>query len=68
MIAAIRVLSFTLALALAACPFDGGQVIEVGKACNADADCSERTECVAAESPHADKVCMPVDEDSGQSD
>lgn len=45
----------------------GGQIIEVGQACRSDADCSDATECVAADSANADKVCMPFDDDVGAS-
>lgn len=58
-------LLFVLA-SLAGCTL-GSQILDVGKQCSSDSDCSPETECVRADAPSADKVCMPIDDDGGES-
>ncbi len=51
---------------LSACPL-GSSVLDVGKACTNDNDCSDDTECVPAQSPNASNVCMPFDDEPAAS-
>ena len=58
-------LTLTALTALTGCL--GSRVLVVGKSCRSDADCSEDTECVRADSANADRVCMPFDDDGSGS-
>ena len=46
----------------------GSQILDVGKPCTSDKDCSEDTECVRSDSPNASRVCMPFDDEGGASE
>lgn len=55
------ILLLALALAAVAGCYIGtnGDVLIVGRECTSDSDCDENTECVPADSPNANRVCMP---------
>jgi hypothetical protein len=56
--------ALVIAAGLGGCTL-GSQILDVGKECTSDAQCSEETECVRADSNNAQRVCMPFDDDEG---
>lgn len=57
--------SLALLLSLASCAL-GSQILDVGKPCSSDDDCSPETECVRSDSANASSVCMPIDQSADQ--